>query len=1003
MRRRLFSILWLTLASALSFAQGISYLRINEIMVANVDRIVDPSWNYGSWIEIYNSSSSEQNLKGMYLSNDADNLTKIHFLDDFPVAPKGFAVLWLGHKDVIFPNQIDLKLDCDGGSLYLANSSGVLVHAVNYPPAISRCSYARERDGSTAWNFTSTPTPGASNNERTYTANRLSPPEVSLPSQIFSRSVEFTVDIPEGCTLRYTTDGSTPTLENGEVSETGTFSAVLTTVYRFALFREGWLDSPVVTRSFIRKDKNFNIPVISVVTDPDNLYSDQMGVFVKGTNGRRGKGTGEYCNWNQNWDRPVNFEFFLNTGECVLNMESELSRCGGHSKGFTPMSFKIKASKEYEGQNYLPYQFFPDEPYLKHKMLQFRCGGNDYTYRFLDASLQSIVRTSGIDIDLQNYVPVCHYINGKYMGTINMREPNNKQNIYANFGLDDDEIDMFDIDCDSCYIQMCGTRDAWQHLYNLATGTTSDAAWEEIKNLVDVDEICNYIAVQFYLGNTDWPQNNCKGWRPIADDGKFRFVLFDVDFAFSTTDMIATFQNRQWYTFCRLYDVPYEHFTREVELVPIFQGLLRYDEFRRHFIDAFCIVAGSVFDPPRCNDVVNRALSIATPMQIKSCGYTGRNNDPTPKAREVLNSINNRQEAVINALRSHSSYRLSSTRQQQILLRSNVSAARLSINGQTLTTGRFDGRLFPPVTLRAQAPRGYRFTGWRNNTAEGDIVGTDEELPMPTSTEKITLVACYERITDEDDPQAAPPVMVNEVSAGNSVYVNEYFKKNDWIELYNNTDHDIDLEGYYLTDNAKQPTKYRIDGLGLASTLIPAGGYKIIWCDNLPTESQLHANFKLGNEDNQYVILSSPDRQWADTLIYCAHEGGRSVGRFPDGGAKLYHMYRPSIERANAMNLYTTEWEPTEYPPIDPTSIDIAHSGSLSLRCQGDQLLLGSEDAREVDLTIHSLAGMLVMRQRVALSLGRQSVSLQPLAPGAYVARLTDAQGNRCSAKFVKQ
>jgi hypothetical protein len=70
----------------------------------------------------------------------------------------------------------------------------------------------------------------------------------------------------------------------------------------------------------------------------------------------------------------VNIEFFDKDGECLLNMEGELSRCGGHSKGFTPMSFKVHATKKYEHQNYMHCEFFPDRPYLKHKMLQFRCG-----------------------------------------------------------------------------------------------------------------------------------------------------------------------------------------------------------------------------------------------------------------------------------------------------------------------------------------------------------------------------------------------------------------------------------------------------------------------------------------------------------------------------------------------------------------------------------------------------------------------------------------------------
>ncbi|MCR4920652.1 MAG: lamin tail domain-containing protein [Bacteroidaceae bacterium] len=981
-------------------AQAISVLRINEIMVANVEEVIDPTWNYGSWIEVYNSSTKEQNLQGMWLSDESANLKKVHIKYDTPVPPRGFATLWLGHHSPYWPKQLDMKLDCDGGRVYLSDENGVIQQVVQYPEAISRCSYARVHDGAAQWAYTGQPSPGATNNNSTFCETRLPAPEVSVESQVFTRTVAFNVNIPEGATLRYTIDGTIPTLENGTTSPAGEFRVAFTTIYRFRLFKDGELSSPVVTRSFIRKDKNFNIPVVSLVTTPDNLYGDKIGVFVKGTNGRRGKGTSEYCNWNQDWDRPVNLEIFDKDGGCMLNIEGELSRCGGHSKGFTPFSFKVKASKKYEGQDFMPSQMFPDRPFLKHKMLQFRCGGNDYLCRIRDAALQSIVRTSGIDIDLQNYQPVCHYINGQFMGTINMREPNNRHNVYANFGLDDDEIDMFEIDCDSCYIQMCGTRDAWTDLVEMSARAYNPDVYEEIMERLDVDELCNYMAIQFYLCNVDWPQNNCKGWRPIREGGKFRFVLYDVDLTFSYDNPFSAFAGRRWYTFCQLFDVPgVSHYTREVELVPLFQNLLQNDDFRRHFIDAFCIVSGSVFDPDRCTSTINRLATIAYPMQVRESGYLGRNVSPWGTANEVIDKLSNHAGSMHSALRNTGTYKLSQAKRQKIEMKANIPHARLQINGQTVTTGYFNGRLYAPTKLRALAPMGYHFVGWHKDSPEGELMSSDEEMTMPTiSDDVLKLVACY-----EPDEEILCPVVINEVSAGNSVFVNEYYKKNDWVELYNVTDKDIDLEGMYLSDDNMDPGKYRISSEGTGvSTIIPANGYKVIWCDKLPTKTQLHANFKLGNENNQYIFLSAPNGEWADTLIYCAHEGGESVGRFPDGGSKLYRMYRPTIDAANKMNSYTTPWVPTEHPQ-GGVGVDMAHSGSLGLIYRQDMLVLKSEEEIDATLAIYTLDGRLAMREGYHIAEGQEQVRLWMLAPGVYVARLSDDDGNQCTVKFVKK
>ena len=119
----------------------------------------------------------------------------------------------------------------------------------------------------------------------------------------------------------------------------------------------------------------------------------------------------------------------------AFNQEVDFAMCGGWSRAWLPHSFKLKAAKVYEGRNSLNYQFFAGKPYLKHKTLQIRNGGNDNNCRIQDAALQTIISTSGIDIDGQSYLPTMHFINGEYKGVINMREPNNKHFAYARFRI----------------------------------------------------------------------------------------------------------------------------------------------------------------------------------------------------------------------------------------------------------------------------------------------------------------------------------------------------------------------------------------------------------------------------------------------------------------------------------------------------------------------------------------------------------------------------------------
>ena len=241
------------------------------------------------------------------------------------------------------------------------------------------------------------------------------------------------------------------------------------------------------------------------------------------------------------------------------------------------------------------------------------------------------------------------------------------------------------------------------------------------------------------------------------------------------------------------------------------------------------------------------------------------------------------------------------------------------------------------------------------------------------------------------------------MSAGNSVFVNEYFKKNDWVELYNTTEEDIDLEGMYLSDNLQKPMKWQITAGGSeASTVVPAGGTRIIWCDGMQSIDQLHAPFKLENADSALVLLTSADQSWADTLIYCAHEGGESVGRFPDGGSELYRMYRPSIDGPNRMNLYTTIWQEPQTPSSIGQPVMAQSQGGMSLRCSQGVLFVKSEEEPNVRLSIYTTDGRLAMQTEVQTEGGHAQVQISVLARGTYVARLIDPSGQQCAVKFVR-
>ena len=1145
-------------------------LIINEIQSANIDMYVDPSFNYGAWVELYNPTKSAVSLNGLYISDDAANLTK-HYAGQQGILPAGgYRVLWFDHHSRWAPSQINFKLDYDGGTIYISDSEGKLIASQDFPMAVPRTSYARTTDGTGEWERTAEPTPGKSNATSTFTAERLEAPIVDTDAMLFTAPFTFSVDIPSGATLRYTTDGTTPTLTNGHTSTDGKFTVSNTATYRFGLFQEGKLPSQIVTRSYIYQDKDYTLPIISVVTDPINLYDDSLGVYVKGVNGRTGNGQSTPCNWNMDWDRPVNFEYITPEGGMVVNQEVDFAMCGGWSRSWTPHSFKLKAGKIYEGNNSIDYPFFADKPYLKHKTLQIRNGGNDTGCRIKDAALQEIVHRSGLDVDGQHTQPVVHFINGEYKGMLNMREPNNKHYAYANWGIDTDEMDQFEMSPDSGYVQMEGDREAFLEWYALSADAANDATYEQIRNLVDIDEYINYMAVEFYLGGTDWPQNNIKGFRPRTENGRFRFVMFDLDGTFATTSPFYTFEGKQNYTFDYIYDLG-GRLTEEIEIVTIFLNMLENDSFRKQFIDTYCLVAGSVFEPERCNAIIDEMAA----RTVSTLAYEGQS--PYGTANQLKNQLANRQGTMIQALIDYWRMGLSADTRQEVKIESNVEGASLRINDMEMPTEKFSGTLFAPITLKAEPKAGYKFAGWSSNMAtstqtlvtkeaawsyydQGSLdgknwtattyststwesgnaplgyytgdnnnsrgyntmldYGTDDSNKRPTyyfrtkftlsnapGTEDIfqfnytvddgmvvyvngkeaarylmpsgsisyntyatshaannpdqgtltlpaslfkrgtnviavevhnnsasssdiyfsagltqattsqiadnivctemeyqlpkgnhTLTAVYEPLTEDELAEAMKrPIRINEISADNSIYINEYYKKNDWIELFNSTDEPVDIAGMYLSDNLDEPTKYMIEGSGI-STIIEPHDYLIIWADKLMNFIQLHAPFKLAAEGG-YLTLTTSDFSWGDTIYYEPHLGIESVGLYPDGSNDVYVMTTPTIAKANVINSYAAWLEQPEIPE-GGEGIDEATTETLKAILSGNRLHIYSAEAASATATIYTPAGRLCMKVSAELVGGYTCIDLNTLPAGIYIVAVGDSNGNTETLKM---
>jgi len=155
---------------------------------------------------------------------------------------------------------------------------------------------------------------------------------------------------------------------------------------------------------------------------------------------------------------------------------------------------------------------------------------------------------------------------------------------------------------------------------------------------------------------------------------------------------------------------------------------------------------------------------------------------------------------------------------------------------------------------------------------------------------------------DAADDDATPPgdvvLVVNEFMASNaSTIQDEGGSWPDWIEIWNAGSETVDLEGYGLTDDLQDPTKWTFP----AGVRIDPDEFLLVWADGDVDEGSLHAGFRLSASGEQ-IGLYGPAVEGSpalDTLEYGAQSTDVSMARSPDGAEHWEADSSPTPGRSN--------------------------------------------------------------------------------------------------------
>ena len=199
----------------LETAPVIPTLRINEVCAANTSCLADSKGEYPDWIEIYNSSSSAVSLKGYGLSDNEKKPFKWTF-GDVVIQPNSYLIVYASDSDVSSGNELhaSFKLSTDGETVVLTAPDSTVADIFTFTYLTDDVTASRYPNAEDSIR-TTTPTPGKSN-ANAQIVNVTAPPVFSVESGLYSDAFSLDISVPQGYTVYYTTDSSTPTSQSAK-------------------------------------------------------------------------------------------------------------------------------------------------------------------------------------------------------------------------------------------------------------------------------------------------------------------------------------------------------------------------------------------------------------------------------------------------------------------------------------------------------------------------------------------------------------------------------------------------------------------------------------------------------------------------------------------------------------------------------------------------------------------------------------------------------------------
>ena len=510
---------------------------INEFSASNFDSHQDNYGEHEDWIELYNTSNSDVDLNGWYLTDKPNNLTKWQFPSSFIVSANSVAIIYCSGLDEInggvAHSNFKITQTKFNEVFVLSDASGSVVDSISVVPAQKSHSRGRDVNGGSTWSLFTTATPNANN---TGAMLEYAPmPSFSQTSGYYSGPFDLTLSSTDpNALIYYTTDGSRP--DNSANLYTGPFNISSTSVIKAVAYSTNGSVPPsyIEYHTFFINDTH-TIPILSV-------SGDSVAILIE--DGLQTIGSW----WNGVPHEPQGtIEWFDKNGVLLDKGTGEFNKHGNDSWAYDQRGFDYVMRDQFGYNHALQDKVFDTKSRDKFQRVIVKAAANDnYPFSFgssgahiRDAYIQHLSQLADLRLDERSTKSCILYLNGQYWGVYEMREKVDDHD-FTDYYYDQDKNNLqFLKTWGGTWIEYGGpqAQTDWDNLKNFITTNSmaNQANYQTVKSQYNTGSIIDYFLLNSYVVCGDWLNWNTAWWRGMDTAGekkKWRYTLWDMDNTF---------------------------------------------------------------------------------------------------------------------------------------------------------------------------------------------------------------------------------------------------------------------------------------------------------------------------------------------------------------------------------------------------------------------------------------------------------------------------------------